>query len=61
MGDKVKVKVIAIKDGKISLSMKEAADIMAKETVEEILRSRMRESRLQLPLDPCLQISNWIK
>ena len=36
VGDKVKVKVIAIKDGKISLSMKEAADIMAKETVEEI-------------------------
>lgn len=36
VGDKVKVKVIAIKDGKISLSMKEAADIMAKETEEEI-------------------------
>lgn len=36
VGDKVKVKIIAIKDGKISLSMKEAADIMAKETEEEI-------------------------
>ena len=31
VGDKVKVKVIAIKDGKLSLSIKEASDLMAKE------------------------------
>lgn len=35
VGDKVKVKVIAIKDGKISLSIKEASDLMAKEIEEE--------------------------
>ena len=34
--DKVKVKVTAIKDGKISLSMKEASDMMAKEIEEEV-------------------------
>ena len=36
VGDKVKVKVKAIKDGKISLSMKEASDMMAKEIEEEV-------------------------
>ena len=36
VGDKVKVKVIAIKDGKLSLSIKEASDLMAKEVEEEI-------------------------
>ncbi len=36
IGDKVKVKVKAIKDGKISLSMKEASDMMAKEIEEEV-------------------------
>ena len=36
VGDKVKVKVIAIKDGKLSLSIKEASDLMAKEFEEEI-------------------------
>lgn len=35
VGDKVKVKVTAIKDGKISLSIKEANDLMAKEIEEE--------------------------
>lgn len=35
-GDKVKVKVIAIKEGKISLSIKEASDMMAKEIEEEV-------------------------
>lgn len=35
LGDKVKVKVIAIKDGKLSLSIKEASDLMAKEVEEE--------------------------
>ena len=35
VGDQVKVKVIAIKDGKLSLSMKEAADTEAKEIEEE--------------------------
>lgn len=36
VGDKVKVKVIAIKDGKLSLSIKEASDLMAKEVEKEI-------------------------
>lgn len=36
VGDKVKVKVIAIKDGKLSLSIKEASDLMAKEVEEEV-------------------------
>ena len=36
VGDKVKVKVKAIKDGKINLSMKEASDMMAKEIEEEV-------------------------
>lgn len=35
VGDKVKVKVTAIKDGKLSLSIKEASDMMAKEIEEE--------------------------
>lgn len=37
VGDKVKVKVTAIKDGKISLSIKEASDLMAKEVEEEVI------------------------
>lgn len=37
VGDTVKVKVTAIKDGKISLSIKEAADILAKEIEEEVV------------------------
>lgn len=36
VGDKVKVKVIAVKDGKLSLSIKEAADLMAKDIEEEV-------------------------
>ena len=35
VGDKVKVKVTAVKDGKLSLSIKEATDMMAKELEEE--------------------------
>ena len=35
VGDKVKVKVIAIKDGKLSLSIREADDTLAAEPVEE--------------------------
>lgn len=35
VGQKVKVKVIAIKDGKLSLSMKALDDVMAKEITEE--------------------------
>ena len=35
VGDKVKVKVTAIKDGKLSLSIKEASDMMTKEIEEE--------------------------
>lgn len=37
VGDKVKVKVTAVKDGKISLSIKEANDMMAKEIEEEVI------------------------
>ena len=37
VGDKVKVKVTAIKDGKLSLSMKEASDQEAKEVEEEVI------------------------
>lgn len=37
VGDTVKVKVTAVKDGKISLSIKEASDVMAKEIEEEIV------------------------
>lgn len=36
VGDKVKVKVIAIKDGKLRLSIKEASDLMAKEVEEAV-------------------------
>lgn len=35
VGDKVNVKVTAVKDGKLSLSIKEATDMMAKEVKEE--------------------------
>ena len=35
VGDKVKVKVTAVKDGKLSLSIKEASDMIAKEIEEE--------------------------
>ena len=35
VGDKVKVKVIAVKDGKLSLSMKALQDVTAEEIVEE--------------------------
>ena len=37
VGVKVKVKVTGIKDGKISLSIKEASDMMAKEIEEEVV------------------------
>lgn len=37
VGDKVKVKVTAVKDGKLSLSIKEANDMMAKEIEEEVI------------------------
>lgn len=37
VGDQVKVKVIAVKDGKLSLSIKEASDMMAKEIEEEVI------------------------
>ena len=37
VGDKVKVKVTAVKEGKISLSIKEASDMMAKEIEEEVI------------------------
>lgn len=36
VGDRVKVKVTAVKDGKISLSIKEASDMMAKDIEEEV-------------------------
>ena len=37
VGDKVKVKITAVKDGKLSLSIKEAEDLMAKEIEEEVI------------------------
>ena len=37
VGDKVKVKVIAIKDGKLSLSMKALDDVAAEEIQEEVI------------------------
>lgn len=36
VGDKVKVKVIGIKEGKISLSMKALSDVLAKDVEEEV-------------------------
>ena len=36
-GDKVKVKVIAIKDGKLSLSIKEASEMLEKESDEDVI------------------------
>lgn len=39
VGDKVKVKVTAVKDGKLSLSIKEASDFMTKEIEEETYQS----------------------
>ena len=35
VGDTVKVKVLSVKDGKLSLSIKEASDLMAKDVEEE--------------------------
>lgn len=37
VGDKVKVKIIEIKDGKISLSMKALTDVMVKDIEEEVV------------------------
>ena len=37
VGDKVKVKVTAVKDGKLSLSMKALGDVMAEEVSEEVI------------------------
>lgn len=45
VGDKLKVKVTAVKDGKLSLSIKEAEDLMAKEIEEEVIE--IPESREQ--------------
>ena len=36
VGDRVKVKVTAVKDGKLSLSIKEASDMMAKDIEEDV-------------------------
>ena len=36
VGDRVKVKVTAVKDGKLSLSIKEASDMMAKDIEDEV-------------------------
>ena len=36
VGDRVKVKVTAVKDGKLSLSIKEVSDMMAKDIEEEV-------------------------
>ena len=47
VGDKVKVKVTAVKDGKLSLSIKEATDMMAKEIEEEVIE--LPDSKERLP------------
>lgn len=60
VGDKVKVKVIAIKDGKLSLSIKEASDLMAKEVEEETLNCRSQEKRQPHLLVHFLRTSNLI-
>ncbi len=60
VGDKVKVKVIAIKDGKLSLSIKEASDLMAKEVEEESFElPESGEEATLLPWVLCLQILNY--
>lgn len=51
VGDKVKVKVIAIKDGKLSLSIKEASDLMAKEVEEEIFELPESDEEATTSLD----------
>ena len=38
VGDRVKVKVTAVKDGKLSLSIKEASDMMAKDIEEDVYK-----------------------
>ncbi len=43
------MKVIAIKDGKLSLSIKEASDLMAKEVEEESFELPESGKRLLLP------------
>lgn len=44
VGDKVKVKVIAVKDGKLSLSMKALQDVAAEEIQEEVIELPQSES-----------------
>lgn len=59
VGDKVKVKVIAIKDGKLSLSIKEASDLMAKEVEEESFELPESGEEATTSLGLCLQILNY--
>ena len=56
-GQKVKVKVIAVKDGKISLSMKALEDVAAVEIEEETYEMPVDGRKLRLLLDRCLRIS----
>ena len=44
VGDTVKVKVIAVKDGKLSLSMKALQDVAAEEIQEETIELPQSES-----------------
>lgn len=60
MGDKVKVKVIAIKDGKLSLSIKEASDLMAKEVEEETFELPESGEEATTSLGSLLRTSNLI-
>ena len=59
VGDKVKVKVIAIKDGKLSLSIKEASDLMAKEVEEESFELPESGEEATTSWVLCLQILNY--
>ena len=56
VGDKVKVKVTAVKDGKLSLSIKEATDMMAKEIEEEVIE--LPDSKEEASTSLCALFAN---
>lgn len=58
VGDKVKVKVTAVKDGKLSLSIKEATDMMAKEIEEEVIELPDSKEEASTSLGALLQTLN---
>ena len=58
VGDKVKVKVIAVKDGKLSLSMKHCRMWLHRRSRKRFMNFR-RQKKLLLRWALCLQISNY--